>query len=245
MKVDSAVQRKLLELAKVDAELARVNHQRRSMPELAEISESERNVQSKKDALTAAQTRLSDLDREIKRQETEIDQVRAREERDRNLLRDNTVSAKQLTEVQHELTSLERRQRALEDDLLELMERREAAATDEQHAAAHLDKAEDALTDAQRRRDSALADLDTTQARRDQDRTELVKVFPTELITLYERVRAQRGVGAALLRAKRCEACRLELDRIALNTVKAAPADEVVRCEECGAILVRTAESGL
>jgi predicted nucleic acid-binding Zn-ribbon protein len=30
-----------------------------------------------------------------------------------------------------------------------------------------------------------------------------------------------------------------------MSRIKAAPADEVLRCEECGRILVRTAESGL
>ena len=30
-----------------------------------------------------------------------------------------------------------------------------------------------------------------------------------------------------------------------MNRIKAAPADEVLRCEECRRILVRTAESGL
>ena len=245
MKVDPAIQRKLLELAAVDTELTKVNHQRRAMPELAEIDEIEKNVKGKKDALVAVQTRLGDLDRDLKRQETEIDQVRAREERDRKLLGSDTIGGKQLADIQHELTSLERRQRALEDDQLELMERREAVEADVQHAAAHLDKAEEALADAYRRRDTILADLETTEARRLAERSDLIKVFPNELLAVYERVRNQRGIGAALLRARRCEACRLELDRVALASVKTASADEVVRCEECGAILVRTAESGL
>ena len=30
-----------------------------------------------------------------------------------------------------------------------------------------------------------------------------------------------------------------------MNRITKAPADEVLRCEECGRILVRTAESGL
>ena len=38
---------------------------------------------------------------------------------------------------------------------------------------------------------------------------------------------------------------QLGIDAAELATIKAAPADEVVRCEECSRILVRTAESGL
>ncbi|HEV8560760.1 MAG TPA: C4-type zinc ribbon domain-containing protein [Actinophytocola sp.] len=245
MKADPAVQRRLLELAEVDAELARVEHRRRSLPELAEIAAAELSVRAKRDGQVAVQTTLADLDREVKRQEKEIDAVRAREDRDRGLLTGGTVSAKQLTDLEHELATLERRQSTLEDDLLELMERREAVELDGQHAGVELAKAEEALADAARRRDEALADLDTTQARRDAERTKLVPQIPEPLLKMYDRVRAAKGIGAALLRARRCGACRLELDRSAISRIAATPADEVVTCDECGAILVRTAESGL
>ena len=245
MKADPAVQRRLLELADVDAELARVEHRRTTLPELAEVAEVEKSVQAKRDARVASETALGDLDREVKRQEKEVDAVRAREDRDRGLLDGGTVSAKQMTDLEHELATLQRRQSSLEDDLLELMERREAVELDGQHAAVELAKAEEALADAHRRRDETLADLDTTQARRDADRAKLVGEFPEPLLGLYERVRKNKGIGAALLRARRCGACRIELDRSAISRIAGSAADEVVTCEECGAIMVRTPESGL
>jgi hypothetical protein len=63
---------------------------------------------------------------------------------------------------------------------------------------------------------------------------------------LSARIRADAGgLGAALLRGGRCGGCRLELSGSERAQVKAAPPDEVVRCEECRRIMVRTAESGL
>jgi predicted nucleic acid-binding Zn-ribbon protein len=245
VKADPALQRRLLELADADAELSRIEHRRRTLPELAEIAAAEQSLRAKQDAQVAVQTTLTDLDREVKRQERDIDAVRAREDRDRGLLTDGTVSAKQLTDLEHELSTLERRQTTLEDDLLELMERREAVELDGQHAGIELSKAEEALADAGRRRDEALADLETAQARRDAERTKLLPQIPEPLFRLYDRVRTIKGIGAALLRARRCGACRLELDRSAISRIAAAPADDVVTCDECGAILVRTAESGL
>jgi len=245
VKADAAVQRRLLDLAEVDAELSRVNHRRRTLPELAEITGAEQTAQAKRDALVAVETSLGDLDREVRRQETEIDQVRAREDRDRKLLADGNVNAKQLTDLEHELATLQRRQGVLEDDLLELMERREAVDGNTNHARVELEKAQAALSDAQGRRDTALADLDSTEARRDAEREIMVKQFPADLLALYERVRAQRGIGAGLLRGRRCGACRIEIDRTTMSSIKAAAADDVVTCDECGAILVRTAESGL
>ncbi|GAB3446856.1 zinc ribbon domain-containing protein [Actinophytocola sediminis] len=245
MKSDPAVQRRLLELADVDAELARTEHRRRTLPEAEEIVAAERAVRAKRDAQVANATALADLDREVKRQEKEIDGVRAREDRDRALLAGGGVSAKQLTDLEHELATLQRRQTTLEDELLEIMERREAIEFDGQHAGVELAKAEEQLADATRRGDAALADLDTTQARRDAERATLLPVFPEPLLGLYERVRANKGIGAALLRARRCGACRLEMDRSSISRISASPADEVLTCDECGAILVRTGESGL
>ena len=64
-------------------------------------------------------------------------------------------------------------------------------------------------------------------------------------MALYERLREQKGVGAALLRARQCGGCNMSLDASELSRIRAAPADEVIRCEECQRILVRTDESGL
>ncbi|MGH3951056.1 MAG: zinc ribbon domain-containing protein [Pseudonocardiaceae bacterium] len=245
MNVDPSVQRRLLELAEVDAELSRNDHRRATLPELAEIAEVEKSLRAGKDSLVAVQTSASDLDREVIRQEREVESVRAREGKDRTLMDSGSVSAKQLTDLEHELHSLQRRQSALEDDLLELMEQREAVGMDEQRTAAEVDACEQKLADAQRRRDEVFADLDTTQMRREADRAALAPLFPAELLARYERVRASRGIGAGLLRARRCGACQLEFDRSTLSEIRSAAADAVVSCENCGAILIRTEESGL
>ncbi|GAB3499487.1 zinc ribbon domain-containing protein [Amycolatopsis cihanbeyliensis] len=245
MKAESAVQRQLLDLAKADADLDRVEHRRRNLPELAEIAQAEKTLRERKDALVAVQTSASDLDREVARQEKEVDSVRARGEKDRKLMESGSVGAKQLTDLEHEVATLQRRQSALEDDLLDLMERKEALEQDAQRTGAEVDKAERDLADAAKRRDEALADLESTEAKRKADRDALLPRFPEDLLTLYSRVREQKGIGAALLRSRRCGACQLELDRNTVSEIKAAAEDEVVRCENCGAILVRTMESGL
>jgi hypothetical protein len=235
----------MLELAKVDAELSRTDHRRRTLPELAEITDIEKKLRDLKDSLVAVQTSISDLDREITRQEREIESVRSREDRDRKLLESGTVAAKQMADIEHELHTLERRQAALEDDLLEQMERREALELDGKRNGAEVDQAEKALAEAVTRRDEAFADLDTTLARRQQDRAGLLPKFPDELISLYERVRARGGIGAALLRSRRCGACQLDVDRNAVAAIKSSPPDAIIQCENCSAILVRTVESGL
>ncbi|MBQ0926032.1 zinc ribbon domain-containing protein [Saccharopolyspora endophytica] len=238
MKADPAVQRRLLDLADADAEINRVAHRRRTLPELEQIGAAEREVQTKRDELVVAQTAFNDLDREVKRLETEVDNVRKRETRDRDLMAAGGP-AKQQEELEHELQTLARRQAVLEDEQLEVMEQREALETNVTKSREAVSEAEQRLGDIQSRRDEALNELEVAETRRQNERDLITKSLPDDLVALYERVRAQRGIGVGLLQGARCGACRIELDRHALNEVREAAADDVVRCEECGAIMVR------
>ena len=245
MNVEPQIQAKLLDLAAADKELSQLAHRRKTLPEQQEIDRLEGERVARKDAAVSVEIVLSDLDRDIKKLEGEVDAVRKREERDRSMLTSGSVGAKQLSELQHELGSLERRQSVLEDELLEVMERREASAADHQHAGAQLSKIEDELIDAARRRDDAVADLEVATERRQTDRDNISADLPADLMAVYERQREQHGAGAALLQARRCGACRLELDRGEIARIAKTEPSVVVRCSECGAILVRTKESGL
>ncbi len=245
MNVEPRIQAKLLDLAAVDTELTRIAHRRRTLPEQEEVQRLESDRVGRKDAAVAVQIVLDDLDRDIAKLESEVDAVRKREDKDRQLLASGTVGAKQLTELEHELTSLVRRQGVLEEELLEVMERREATQGDYERAGAQVDQIDDELVDAGRRRDDAVADLDTAQQRCETDRAALVAEQPADLLAVYERQRSGGGVGAALLQARRCGACRIEIDRGEISRIQATAPDVVVRCPECSAIMVRTKESGL
>lgn len=244
MKAEPAAQRRLLDLANTDAELDRAAHRRRTMPELAEIAELDGQLRARQDAVVAADTAVSDLDRDSRKLETEIESVRTREDRDRNLLKQG-VGARQVSDLEHELDTLKRRQTVLEDELLELMEQREAADAEASQARQALAATESKLADATSRRDKVLVELDETNERLGATRAKVHAELPADLVAAYDRIRAQKGTGAALLRSRRCGACRLELDRSALSTLRDTAAGEVLRCQECGVILVRTMESGL
>ena len=91
-----------------------------------------------------------------------------------------------------------------------------------------------------------VADIAKDEEFRNAGRRPLVADLPTDLVALYDRIReSSGGIGAALLRAGRCEGCRLELSGSERSEIRAAAPDDVVRHEECRRILVRTTESGL
>lgn len=245
MKAEPAVQRRLLDLADVDTELTRLAHRRTSLPEHAELAAAEAAVRTAKDAVVEAETNAGDLDRDIRRIERDVEGVRTRTARDNQLLAGSGIGARQATELQHELETLARRQSVLEDEQLEIMEQREALEAHLGHARATLDAAEKEVAVILERRDTALLDIDAGETGRRRARDEVVATLPDDLLALYERLRSRNGTGAALLLARRCQACRLDVDRTAISALKAAAPDAVVHCEECGVILVRTAESGL
>jgi predicted nucleic acid-binding Zn-ribbon protein len=91
-----------------------------------------------------------------------------------------------------------------------------------------------------------VAGLDAEAATEQNARADAAAGVPGELLALYEKIRdASGGVGAARLYQRRCEGCRLELTPTDLGRIRSAGEDAVLRCEECGRILVRTPDSGL
>ena len=172
--------------------------------------------------------------------------MRDRAARDQARLDSGTGSAKDLQALQHELVSLSRRQGELEDIEIEVMERAEAAESD----VAELERGRGELTARIEAlaavRDEAFARLDAEAADVGGPRPTVVDEVGADLAALYEKIRSTSGgTGAAALRQRRCGGCQLELNPVEIQRLRSAPEDEVLRCEECRRILVRTPESGL
>jgi hypothetical protein len=245
LNADTATQLRLLELQAADTALAQLAHRRQHLPELAAIAEREKTGAELHNDVVDAQTRLSDIAAEQRRLESDVDTVRARTARDEVRLQTGGLPSRELESLQHEIATLARRQSTLEDELLDVMERAEEAAT----ALGEATQKHDAVTAEQHKleavRDATWAEIDAAIAERTPQRETLAAELPGDLLALYEKARAHGGTGAALLRQRRCEACHIELSGSELAGVRSADPDTVMRCDNCRAILVRTAESGL
>ena len=127
MKASPEAQLRLLDLADLDAELGRLDHRRRGLPEHAELSQLEQRDRELRDELAALEATEGDLKREQSKAEADVEQVRTRITRDRARLDAGQVSSpKELENLQSEIESLLRRQSDLEDVELEVMERLES-----------------------------------------------------------------------------------------------------------------------
>jgi predicted nucleic acid-binding Zn-ribbon protein len=170
-----------------------------------------------------------------------VDQVRTRIERDRARLDAGQVSSpRELENLQSEIVSLERRQGDLEEVVLEVMERLEDVTRRRDALGSEQAALTGQLTEITARRDAAFAEIDEEAAKARDGRAGIAADLSSELLSLYDRMRAQHTVGAAALRNGRCEGCHLSLNKVDLARIRAAPPDEVLRCEECRRILVRT-----
>jgi len=246
LKADPSRQWRLLDLQAIDTRLDQIAHARKTLPQHAQVSELQARAQGLDSLLVRARTELGDIQREVAKAEADVQLVRDRAARDQARLDTGTGSAKDLQAIQHELQSLSRRQSELEDVELEVMER----AEDAESAVAQLEEQRTVLAGeleaAVTARDEALAALDTEERQVAAPRADTVAGVGEDLVGLYDRIRTQSGgLAAAPLRQRRCGGCQLELNNVDISRIKAAPADEVLRCEECRRILVRTAESGI
>lgn len=246
MKADPQAQRRLLDLQAIDTALAQLAHRRRTLPEHAELDALARELSALEDERVRAQVAVDDLDRDIARLERDVDQVRARKDKDQARLTAGSGPARELEALQHELGSLTRRQTELEDAELELMEQRETAQAALDQVTGRIDSTRQRRAEVEQTRERTLAEIASEEQFKTSARAPLAGDLPADLVALYDKIRENSGgLAAALLRAGRCGGCRLELSATERGRIKAADPAEVLRCEDCRRIMVRTAESGL
>jgi predicted nucleic acid-binding Zn-ribbon protein len=233
-------QRRLLDAAAVDLRLRQLDHAQRILPEHAQIAELRALQAGDHDRRVAAATAVSDLRVRVAKAESDVEQVRARMTRDTERLAAGTGSSKDLIGLQHELNSLSKRQRDLEDIELELLEQLEQA-----EANLALADADTEAHDVELARLTAARDEQITviSAERDQvvaQREQIAVEIDSGLLQTYERsMRRTGGIGAAAFEQGRCGGCQLQVNPGDAAQIRAAGPDDVVHCEECGCILVR------
>ena len=246
MKATPEDQLRLLDLQKVDAEIDLLNHRAKNLPEHSQITELEAVKQSSDSELGLVSIDEADVKREVAKADADAEQVRSRKTRDEVRLASGQGSAKDLEHLQHELVSLSRRVNDLEEIELEIMMRLDeftSKANEYRAIIADTDAKLEVLTAS---RDKQLSELAVNVKNLKEERGTIAGKIAAEFLALYEKLRASNeGVGAAAIVRKRCSGCHLDLTAIDAEKFKQAPVDEVLRCEECRRILIRTVDSGL
>lgn len=241
MKSSPAEQRDLLELQEIDSALARLAHQEKTLPVLKELGKATEGFEAHHALTIASATERSDIEVELNRSASDVEQVDARIAKDQQFIDSGQASAKDLQNLLGELESLKRRKEELEEVELEIMVRIDDAKMREEHHASERDRWSAEVTRLTDERDSALREI---QSKRDElaaSRGIAAAKISSELLALYEKIRElSGGVAAARLQNGQCEGCHLQVNAVELTRIKSLAEDEVIRCEECRRILVRS-----
>ena len=233
-------------MCELDSRALQLRHRRAHLPQAAVVAELQASKKTTDDAVRDARITRDDLERVQKKADADVEAVKTRRRRDQERMDSGAISsAKDLERMQHELATLDRRISVLEDEELEVMEQLEEAQASVTRLEAELAEITEKLAVAVDSVDVETSKIDGELAGVAEERTPALEGIPDDLLALYSRLSEKMGVGAAELRARRCGGCNLQLDPAEISRIRGLAADEVVRCEECSRILVRTAESGL
>lgn len=238
----AADQHRLLQVQEIDTRVQQAEHRKVASPLIARAQELEAAVAELDQETLVLATAVSDVKREVAKAEDDVQSVRARAARDTERLNsgDGLVS-KELVALQSELEVLAARIEALEDAELEAMGRLEQAEQAHAAATARLEQLRAEIAETAAAREKEVAEIDQELAALGSQRVTAVMGLDAGLVALYDKLRAQYGgIGAAELSAGTCQGCHMSLNAGDLSAAQNASADQIVRCEECGRILVRT-----
>jgi predicted nucleic acid-binding Zn-ribbon protein len=240
VKSSAEEQRSLIELQDLDLQLARLDHQTKTLPVLKELAQATEAFESHDALAIASATEKSDIEVELRRSESDVEQVSARISKDQQFVDSGQASAKDLQNLLGELQSLNRRKQELEEVELEIMVRIDEAETRRKHHESERARFAVEVERLTRERDLALGEIDTKRSEISRDRDAKAATISKELLELYLKIKdSNGGVGAARLKDGQCEGCRLGINAVELTRIKSLADDELVRCEECRRILVR------
>lgn len=230
----------LLEVQAHDLVMDQLRHRRATLAERDALRIQARALAEVQDRQATNDLEVHELARRQRRLEDETDSVVAKLAATQDRLYSGVVSApRELQALSAEVEALGRRQRGLEDDVLEVMEAREQREADQ----VRLVLEQEALGDEGRRLAVLLAsheaEIDGLIVTEQAARGAHAAAVPDDLLGTYERLRRRLdGVGVARVDAGRCTGCHLGLPAVELDQLRRAAPGIVVRHEECGRILV-------
>ena len=229
-----------------DTSADQLRHRRAHLPERAELAATEAALAATDSARASLATRRAEIDGNERRLGDEVALISGKAgEVERSMYSGEISSPRELQAMQADVEQLRRQQGLLEDRELELMETREQIDSE----MSELDAARAVAASETERLAAAIeereAEIDAELATELEARTAAAATLPAEVVTTYEKIRTDSGVGAARLAGMSCQACHLTVPSTEVDHMRrAAHAGDVTGamhfCDNCGAILVLT-----
>jgi predicted nucleic acid-binding Zn-ribbon protein len=230
----------LLRVQERDTGLDRLRYRRSAIPEReairdrraleAQLVTRSEGLRRDRDTALVEERRLDDEAQSLARRAKEVD----------GKLYSGTISSpRELLDMQADIDQLDRHRAVIEEQELEVMERRETFDTELTALETELVAVRAELAELQATLQAAEAELDAEIAVEETARAEEVSAVGADLIAEFERIRSQNhGAGVALLVGTTCQGCRLSIPAIEADRIRHDPEAGIATCDNCGAILV-------
>lgn len=240
MKASHHDQQAILEVQRLDDQLASLAQREATLPESAALNATTIKRNNVRDLRIAAETERTDVKRELARAEGDVEQIVTRIQRDEARLNSGTGTPKELEQTQHELVTLGQRRAELEEAELAIMMQVDGITNRINELSSEEEKLNAEIAELEIKRENALTIIINEHNAVSEKRASVAAPIAQDLKDLYTKLSADNnGNGAAPLVGNECKGCHLTINTTEVQRISTLPAEEVVRCEQCRCILVR------
>ncbi len=223
----------LIQLQEIDGRIRSLAEQKKRLPEfLGDLErrreENKADLDKVKEALQTAQKNKRDRDQDLEAGAQKVEKLKARTSEIKN--------NKEYQALLKEIETAEQENKAIEDDILTLMEKIDAAAA-AITAAEQRSREEDAAIQAERKQlEADFAKAEEELKRIEQARQGIISHIQPAIFSQYQKLLVSKaGVAIAEARAEACSGCYMSIPPQVFVNVKKN--ESIITCPHCGRIL--------
>ena len=226
----------LLDLQAVDTEIDRLLHRRETLPELDEFRATHEQLAALSRTVEEQHGALAETVSVIHKAEGELEITEKKRGAEEMRMFAGGMSSKDLSNLQLEVEMLGRRIDTAEEEIIELLDRRQEQEVALEATTAELADVETVSSRLEAAISEQWKEIDRQVAERRHQRAAFPPLIPDDLLELYEDLRPRKeGVGAARLVEGVCGGCHLSLSPAEQHQVLR---EDPPRCLQCRRILV-------
>jgi predicted nucleic acid-binding Zn-ribbon protein len=223
----------LIQLQEIDAKIRATVAQKNRLPETLATLERRRaslneDLDKAQEALLTAQKNKRDRDKDLEAGVQKAEKLRTRSSEIKN--------NKEYQAVLKEIEAAEQENKAIEDDILGLMEKIDAAAG---HITASEQRAKEEAAEIQaeqKQQEAALVKLEEELKAIEEERQKAMVRIPKPVLSQYQRLLGTKaGIAIAEARGESCSGCYMSIPPQVYVNVKKN--ESVITCPNCGRIL--------
>ncbi len=223
----------LIQLQEIDSKIRSLEEQKNRLPEIFAGLEQRRaaskaDLEQVKENLLAAQKNKRDRDKDLEAGAQKIEKLKARTS--------EIKTNKEYQALLKEIETAEQENKAIEDDILVLMEKIDAAASLITAAEQRAKEEEAAIREEQKRHEADFTRIGEELKQDEQEREATVRRIDPTVLSRYQTLLASKGgVAMAEARAEACSGCYMSIPPQVFVNVKKN--ESIITCPHCSRIL--------